>query len=211
MLTCAVADGSAKGDVGLIVTGGVAPNRAGRVSPLAAKLTTKGEVRAHQEVTQAVHAHGGKIAMQILHSGRYGYHPFNVAPSAIKAPIGWFTPKALSAKAVENTIRDYAQCAVNAREAGYDGVEIMGSEGYLINQVRIIVDAIVLVMGGAECVWLLWLLAEFSSSWSTRTSAKTSGVDRMRIAFASPSRLSAACAKLSARTSSSSSASRCST
>lgn len=134
-LTIVAAD-RAKGDVGLIVTGGIAPNRAGRVSPLAAKLTTKGEVRAHQEVTKAVHDNGGKIAMQILHSGRYGYHPFNVAPSPIKAPIGWFTPKALTSSGVEKTIRDYAQCAVNAREAGYDGVEIMGSEGYLINQVK---------------------------------------------------------------------------
>jgi 2,4-dienoyl-CoA reductase (NADPH2) len=120
--------------VGLIVTGGIAPNRAGRVSPLAAKLTTQGEVNAHKEVTQAVHDNGGKIAMQILHSGRYGYHPFNVAPSPIKAPIGWFTPRELSSSAVESTIRDYAGCAARAREAGYDGVEIMGSEGYLINQ-----------------------------------------------------------------------------
>ncbi|KAG6576383.1 2,4-dienoyl-CoA reductase [Phytophthora cinnamomi] len=124
----------AKGNVGLIVTGGIAPNRAGRVSPLAAKLTTQGEVNAHKEVTQAVHDNDGKIAMQILHSGRYGYHPFNVAPSAIKAPIGWFTPRELSSSAVESTIRDYASCAARAREAGYDGVEIMGSEGYLINQ-----------------------------------------------------------------------------
>ncbi|KAG7396195.1 hypothetical protein PHYBOEH_002636 [Phytophthora boehmeriae] len=124
----------AKGNVGLMVTGGIAPNRAGRVSPLAAKLTTPGEVNAHKEVTQAVHQYDGKIAMQILHSGRYGYHPFNVAPSAIKAPIGWFTPKELSSSAVERTIQDYADCAARAREAGYDGVEIMGSEGYLINQ-----------------------------------------------------------------------------
>uniref|UniRef100_M4B9V5 NADH:flavin oxidoreductase/NADH oxidase N-terminal domain-containing protein n=1 Tax=Hyaloperonospora arabidopsidis (strain Emoy2) TaxID=559515 RepID=M4B9V5_HYAAE len=124
----------ARGNVGLIVTGGIAPNRAGRVSPLAAKLTTQGEVTAHREVTKAVHDHDGKIAMQILHSGRYGYHPFTVAPSAIKAPIGWFTPKALSSAAVRSTIRDYANCAARAREAGYDGVEIMGSEGYLINQ-----------------------------------------------------------------------------
>lgn len=120
--------------MGLIVTGGIAPNRAGRVSPLAAKLTTQAEINAHKEVTQAVHANGGKIAMQILHSGRYGYHPFNVAPSPIKAPIGWFTPRELSTSAVEATIRDYAQCAANAKQAGYDGVEIMGSEGYLINQ-----------------------------------------------------------------------------
>ncbi|OWZ20687.1 2,4-dienoyl-CoA reductase [Phytophthora megakarya] len=124
----------AKGNVGLIVTGGIAPNRAGRVSPLAAKMTTQGEVDAHKEVTQAVHDNDGKIAMQILHSGRYGYHPFNVAPSPIKAPIGWFTPRELSSSAVEGTIQDYANCATRAREAGYDGVEIMGSEGYLINQ-----------------------------------------------------------------------------
>ncbi|RQM15963.1 hypothetical protein DD237_004221 [Peronospora effusa] len=124
----------AKGNVGLIVTGGIAPNRAGRVSPLAAKLTTYREVNAHKEVTQAVHDNDGKIAMQILHSGRYGYHPFTVAPSPIKAPIGWFTPTELSSSAVERTIQDYANCAALAREAGYDGVEIMGSEGYLINQ-----------------------------------------------------------------------------
>lgn len=134
LLLCLFAQSSAKNDVGLIVTGGFAPNRAGRISPLAAKLTTRGEIDAHKEVTTAVHENGGKIAMQILHSGRYGYHPFNVAPSAIKAPIGWFTPRALSASAVTSTIRDYAQCAANARAAGYDGVEIMGSEGYLINQ-----------------------------------------------------------------------------
>ncbi|OQS00112.1 2,4-dienoyl-CoA reductase [Thraustotheca clavata] len=124
----------AKGEVGLIVTGGIAPNRAGRVSPMAAKLTTSSEIQRHQEITQAVHEHDGKIAMQILHSGRYGYHPFNVSPSAIKAPIGWFTPKALSTSDVRSTIKDYVQCAVNAKLAGYDGVEVMGSEGYLINQ-----------------------------------------------------------------------------
>ncbi|TDH67887.1 hypothetical protein CCR75_003453 [Bremia lactucae] len=124
----------AKNNVGLIVTGGIAPNRAGRVSPLAAKLTTQSEVLAHKEVTQAVHAYDGKIAMQILHSGRYGYHPFIVAPSPIKAPIGWFTPRELTTTAVEETIQDYANCAARARESGYDGVEIMRSEGYLINQ-----------------------------------------------------------------------------
>ncbi|ETW04209.1 hypothetical protein, variant [Aphanomyces invadans] len=124
----------ARGDVGLIVTGGVAPNRAGRVSPLAGKMTTSSEINRHKEVTQAVHDNGGKIAMQILHSGRYGYHPFTVAPSPIKAPIGWFTPKELSHGGIQSTIKDYVQCAVNAREAGYDGVEVMGSEGYLINQ-----------------------------------------------------------------------------
>ncbi|KAF0685164.1 Aste57867_22866 [Aphanomyces stellatus] len=124
----------ARGDVGLIVTGGVAPNRAGRVSPFAGKLTTSSEINRHKEVTAAVHENGGKIAMQILHSGRYGYHPFTVAPSPIKAPIGWSTPKELSHAGIQSTIKDYVQCAVNAREAGYDGVEVMGSEGYLINE-----------------------------------------------------------------------------
>ncbi len=124
----------AKGGAGLIVTGGFAPNRAGRVSPGAGKLTTPWEVRAHRVVTDAVHEHDGKIAMQILHSGRYGYHPFNVAPSAIQAPIGWFKPGALDEGGIESTIDDYASCAERAKEAGYDGVEVMGSEGYLINQ-----------------------------------------------------------------------------
>ena len=112
----------AQGQVGLMVTGGIAPNRAGRVSPFAAKLTSKKEIHAHVEVTDAVHEEGGKIAMQILHSGRYGYHPFVVCPSAVKAPIGWFTPKSLSNKAVEETINDYVQCALNAQEAGYGNV-----------------------------------------------------------------------------------------
>ena len=124
----------ARGEVGLIVTGGVAPNRAGWVSPFAAKLSTKGEMRKHQVVPEAVHAEGGKICLQILHSGRYGYHPFTVAPSAIRSPITPFKPKALSARGIEKTIKDYANCASLARDAGYDGVEIMGSEGYLINQ-----------------------------------------------------------------------------
>ncbi|MEM6631214.1 MAG: NADPH-dependent 2,4-dienoyl-CoA reductase [Bacteroidota bacterium] len=124
----------ARGEVGLIVTGGVAPNRAGWVGPFAAKLTSKGEVRKHMQISEAVHAEGGKICLQILHSGRYGYHPFTVAPSAIRSPITPFKPKALSSKGIEKTIRDYAKCAALAREAGYDGVEIMGSEGYLINQ-----------------------------------------------------------------------------
>ena len=124
----------AKGEVGLIVTGGVAPNRAGWVGPFSAKLTNKGEVKKHMQIPQAVHAEGGKICLQILHSGRYGYHPFTVAPSAIRSPITPFKPKALSTRGIEKTIKDYARCAALAREAGYDGVEIMGSEGYLINQ-----------------------------------------------------------------------------
>ena len=127
----------ARGGVGLIVTGGVAPNRAGKVSPYAGKMSNRFEARAHKEVTDAVHDHDGKICLQILHAGRYAYHPWNVAPSPIKAPIGWFKPKELPAKgfnSVESTIDDFVRCAVLAKDAGYDGVEVMGSEGYLINQ-----------------------------------------------------------------------------
>lgn len=124
----------ARGQVGLIITGGIAPNRAGWVSPFAGKLTTKKEVKQHQKITEAVHTEGGKICMQILHSGRYGYHPLLVAPSKIKSPITPFTPRALSKNGVNRTIKDFVKCAVLAKEAGYDGVEIMGSEGYLINQ-----------------------------------------------------------------------------
>jgi 2,4-dienoyl-CoA reductase (NADPH2) len=105
------------------------------VYPFAAKLTSEGDAEKHREVTAAVHSYdGAKIAMQILHSGRYGYHPLAVAPSAIKAPIGYFTPRALSNQGVLDTIDDFARCANFAARAGYDGVEIMGSEGYLINQ-----------------------------------------------------------------------------
>lgn len=124
----------ARGGVGIMVTGGIAPNRAGRVSPFAAKLTTKWEANRHKIVTEAVHKHDSKICMQILHSGRYGYHPFAVAPSKIKSAISWFTPRPLSDRQVEATIDDYVRCAELARVAGYDGVEVMGSEGYLINQ-----------------------------------------------------------------------------
>jgi 2,4-dienoyl-CoA reductase (NADPH2) len=124
----------AKGEVGLIVTGGIAPNNAGRGYPLAAKMTTAAESERHLVVTDAVHQHGGKIAMQILHTGRYAYHPFPVSASDIKAPIGWFKPTALSSDEIHQTINDFARCAFLAKQAGYDGVEIMGSEGYLINQ-----------------------------------------------------------------------------
>ena len=124
----------ARGDVGLIVTGGYAPNRAGWVKPFAGKLTTHGEAAKHSQVTDAVHAEGGKIAMQILHAGRYAYHPIAVAPSRIKSPITPFTPRELSTSGVEKQIRDFVHCAQMAREAGYDGVEIMGSEGYFINE-----------------------------------------------------------------------------
>ena len=124
----------ARGEVGLIVTGGIAPNIAGWTKPFAGRMTTHAAARRHQPVTAAVHREGGHIAMQILHSGRYAYHPLAVAPSALKSPISPFKPRALSARGVERQIRDFVQCAVLAREAGYDGVEIMGSEGYLINQ-----------------------------------------------------------------------------
>ena len=124
----------ATGGCGLIVTGGVAPNREGWVKPFAAKLSTKKEARQHQTVTNAVHLAGGKIAMQILHSGRYGYHPLNVGPSALKAPIGLFRPRQMSQRKIRATVDAFANCSVLAREGGYDGVEIMGSEGYLINQ-----------------------------------------------------------------------------
>ncbi len=124
----------ARGGVGLIVTGGVAPNRAGQAKPFAAKLTNRYERWKHRCVADAVHAEGGRIAMQILHTGRYAYQPLAVAPSALRSPISLFTPRALSPAGVERTIKDYASCAVLARDAGYDGVEVMGSEGYLINQ-----------------------------------------------------------------------------
>lgn len=124
----------ARGGVGLIVTGGIAPNRAGWVAPFSGKLTKRGEVARHKLVTDAVHAEGGKIAMQILHSGRYGYHPLAVSPSNIKSPISPFKPWGLSGRGVRTQIDDFIRCAALAREAGYDGVEVMGSEGYLINQ-----------------------------------------------------------------------------
>ena len=124
----------ARGGVGLIVTGGVAPNIAGWAKPLAGTLATHTAARRHRVVTDAVHAEGGKIAMQILHTGRYGYHPFAVGPSAIKSPISPFKPRELSARGVESQIRAFVRCAALAREAGYDGVEVMGSEGYFINQ-----------------------------------------------------------------------------
>ncbi len=124
----------AKGGVGLIVTGGIAPNMTGWVKPFAGKLSWPWEVRRHRRVTAAVHAEGAHICMQILHAGRYAYHPLAVAPSALKAPITPFKPRALSTRGVEAQIRDFVRCAQLAREAGYDGVEVMGSEGYLINE-----------------------------------------------------------------------------
>jgi 2,4-dienoyl-CoA reductase (NADPH2) len=124
----------ARGGVGLIVTGGFAPNIEGWAKPFAGTLSTSGAARRHRQVTDAVHAEGGKIALQILHTGRYGYQPFCVAPSRIQSPISPFTPRELSARGVERQIRAFVRCAKLAREAGYDGVEVMGSEGYLINQ-----------------------------------------------------------------------------
>ena len=124
----------ARGGVGLIVTGGIAPNMVGWLKPFGGKLSRGWEVRRHLQVTQAAQAEGAAICLQLLHAGRYGYHPLQVAPSAVKAPINPFKPRALSARAIERQIGDFVRSAQLAREAGYDGVEIMGSEGYLINQ-----------------------------------------------------------------------------
>lgn len=124
----------AKGGVGLIVTGGISPNIQGWTGPFAARMSKKKHALEHQKITKAVHEEGGKICMQILHSGRYGYHPFNVAPSKIKSPITPFTPFKLNKTGIKNTIKSFVKSAVLAKEANYDGVEIMGSEGYLINQ-----------------------------------------------------------------------------
>ncbi|MET7616189.1 NADPH-dependent 2,4-dienoyl-CoA reductase [Streptomyces sp. NPDC005408] len=124
----------ARGGVGLIVTGGIAPNDRGRPYEGGAKLTTEAEAQQHRTVTDAVHAEGGRIAMQILHFGRYAYHADLVAPSAIQAPISPFVPRALTDAEVDETIEDYVRAARLAQSAGYDGVEIMGSEGYFINE-----------------------------------------------------------------------------
>jgi len=124
----------ARGGVALMVTGGIAPNDRARPMPGGARMTTPQEAEQHKVVTDAVHAVGGKICMQILHFGRYAYHPELVAPSAIKAPINPFRPHALSTEEVEQTIDDFVRAASLAQSAGYDGVEIMGSEGYLINE-----------------------------------------------------------------------------
>ncbi|MFJ9055000.1 FAD-dependent oxidoreductase [Streptomyces sp. NPDC102409] len=124
----------ARGGVGLMVTGGIAPGERACSFPGGAKMTTEAEADQHAEVTSAVHAAGGRIAMQILHFGRYAHHPDLVAPSALKAPISGFTPHALTDDEVEETIEDFVRAAELARRAGYDGVEIMGSEGYLINE-----------------------------------------------------------------------------
>ena len=124
----------AAGGAALLVTGGFAPNVVGWLAPFGSKLSWPWEVSRHRPVTAAVHSHGAKICLQLLHAGRYGYHPLQVAPSKRKAPINPFTPRALSAGGVERHIADYARAARYARDAGYDGVEVMGSEGYLINE-----------------------------------------------------------------------------
>ena len=124
----------ARGGVGLMVTGGYAPNRTGWLTPFGSKLTSRRQARRHRLLTDAVHAEGGRIALQILHAGRYAYHPFSVSASALKAPINPFKPRALSDRGVRKQLKAYVDCAALAREAGYDGVEIMGSEGYFINQ-----------------------------------------------------------------------------
>lgn len=125
---------AARASAGLIITGGYAPSQSGVVKPFGATMTSKKQAKAHRVITDAVHAEGGKIALQLLHTGRYAYVPFNVSASAVKAPINPFTPRELSGKAIEKEISGYANAAKLAQDAGYDGVEIMGSEGYLINQ-----------------------------------------------------------------------------
>ena len=124
----------ARGGVALMVTGGIAPNLAGRLEPRASQLSSPRQLARHRLITDAVHAAGGRIALQILHAGRYAYHPLSVAPSAVRSPITPFKPRALTRWGIARTIAAYVRCARLAREAGYDGVEIMGSEGYLINQ-----------------------------------------------------------------------------
>ncbi|HZX26620.1 MAG TPA: NADPH-dependent 2,4-dienoyl-CoA reductase [Telluria sp.] len=124
----------ARGGVGLIVTGGISPNRQGWLLPFGGTMSSLADILPHRRVTRAVHEEGGKIVMQILHAGRYGYQPFVVSASAVKSPISKFTPKALTEAGIEKTIRAYVRCARLAQRAGYDGVEIMGSEGYLLNQ-----------------------------------------------------------------------------
>lgn len=124
----------AKGGVGLLITGGISPNRQGWLLPAGGTMNTLGDIAPHRLVTHAVHKHGAKILLQILHAGRYGYQPFVVSASPIKSPISPFKPREMSDKQILNTIQDYVKTAIIAKKAGYDGVEIMGSEGYLLNQ-----------------------------------------------------------------------------
>jgi 2,4-dienoyl-CoA reductase (NADPH2) len=124
----------AAGDVGLIVTGGYSPNRRGWLKPFASEMTNRLHAERHRQVTDAVHEEDGAVALQVLHAGRYGYHPFSVAPSRTQSPITPFKPAAMSAKEVDATATAFARTVALARRAGYDAVEIMGSEGYLLNQ-----------------------------------------------------------------------------
>ena len=124
----------ARGGAGLIVTGGISPNRQGWLLPFGGTLNFRGDVFNHRRVTRAVHEEGGKIVLQILHAGRYGYQPLVVSASNVKSPISPFRPRALTPRGIESTIAAYVRCAKLAQKAGYDGVEVMGSEGYLINQ-----------------------------------------------------------------------------
>jgi 2,4-dienoyl-CoA reductase (NADPH2) len=124
----------ARGGAGLLVTGGIAPNRAGWAYPFAGKLSSAREVARHRLITDAVHKENGLVCMQILHTGRYAYHPFPVAPTPLRAPINRFKPRELSSDGVRDQIADFVNCARLAQEAGYDGVEVMGSEGYFINE-----------------------------------------------------------------------------
>ena len=124
----------ARGGTGLLITGGVAPNRQGWALPFAGTLNRYSDIINHRRVTHAVHKEGGKILMQILHTGRYGYHPFVVSASSTKSPISLFKARAMKEREILSTIKDYGQCARLAQLAGYDGVEIMGSEGYLLSQ-----------------------------------------------------------------------------
>ncbi|MBQ4832327.1 FAD-dependent oxidoreductase [Pseudoalteromonas sp. MMG010] len=124
----------AKGGVALIITGGYSPNLRGKLTPISSSFNSYYDVFKHKAYTDAVHKEGGKICLQLLHAGRYAYHPFNQAPSAIKAPINPYKPKEMSVSSIKKTIKDFAHSAYMAEKAGYDGVEIMGSEGYLINE-----------------------------------------------------------------------------
>lgn len=124
----------AKGGVGLIVTGGISPNARGRLAPLGCELSKFWHVKKHKKITEAVHKYPTKICVQLLHAGRYSYHPFSLSSSKVKSPINPFTPSAMSVRQIKGTIKDFAKSSYLAQQAGYDGVEIMGSEGYLINQ-----------------------------------------------------------------------------
>ena len=124
----------AKGGTAMLITGGYSPNLRGKLTPISSSFNSYYDVFKHRAYTDAVHKHGGKICLQLLHAGRYAYHPFNQAPSAIQAPINPHKPKEMSLSSIKKTIKDFAHSAYMAEKAGYDGVEVMGSEGYLINE-----------------------------------------------------------------------------